>query len=197
MSKKQEGRMVATADRQRTAARAKDEKAGRMYDSLAKAGKVKQPKAENRIAKLTRTAQGDPNTERARAAQRLLAKRAGVAKPAQAKAAPKAGTSKAEKAIAAAKARLQKPQYIATANQAQGRVIDRRVAAMTPRQYAAGEVRGARAMAQRTRRALKDPINATAPAKWRESMQRSLADSVQTFKAAAKDYRRVVPQRRK
>jgi hypothetical protein len=85
MSKKQEGRMVATADRQRAAARAKDEKAGNMYDSLAKAGKVKSPKAESRIARLTRAAQGDPNTERARAAQRLLAKRAGAAKPRPAK----------------------------------------------------------------------------------------------------------------
>jgi hypothetical protein len=120
------------------------------------------------------------------------------AKPrAAAKAAKPAAPSKAEQAIAAAKARLKKPQYVATANQAQGRIIDRKVAAMTPRQYAASEVRMARAAAQRTRRALKDPINATAPARWRDAMQRSLADNVKTFKDAAQDYRRVVPKRRK
>jgi hypothetical protein len=76
MSKKQEGRMIATAERQMLAIRAKNQRAGALYDALAKAGRVKPPKAENRIARLTRAAQGDPNTERAKAAQRLLAKRA-------------------------------------------------------------------------------------------------------------------------
>jgi hypothetical protein len=112
----------------------------------------------------------------------------GVAKP---------KPSKAEKAINAAKQRLKTKQYGYTASQGNAIVNDRRVAAMTPRQYAASDVRGARAMVQRTRRALKDPINATAPARWRESMQRSLADNVKTFKDAAQDYRRVVPKRRK
>ena len=80
MSKKQEGRMIATAERQMSATRAKDQEANRLYDALVKTGKIKPPKAASRIAKLTRAAQGDPNTERAKAAQRLLAKRA--AKPA-------------------------------------------------------------------------------------------------------------------
>jgi hypothetical protein len=80
MSKKQEGRMIATAERQMSAIRAKDQKAGALYDALARAGRVKPPRAENRIARLTRAAQGYPELESAKAAQRLLAKRA--AKPA-------------------------------------------------------------------------------------------------------------------
>jgi hypothetical protein len=80
MSKKQEGRMIATAERQASAIRAKDQKAGALYDALARAGRVKPPKAENRIARLTRAAQGYPELESTKAAQRLLAKRA--AKPA-------------------------------------------------------------------------------------------------------------------
>jgi hypothetical protein len=76
MSKKQEGRMIATAERQMSAIRAKDQKAGALYDALARAGRVKPPRAENRIARLTRAAQGYPELESAKAAQRLLAKRA-------------------------------------------------------------------------------------------------------------------------
>ena len=79
MSKKQEGRMIATAERQMSATRAKDQKAGALYDALAKTGRVKPPRAENRIAMLTRAAQGYPELESTKAAQRLLAKRA--AKP--------------------------------------------------------------------------------------------------------------------
>lgn len=110
MSKKQEGRMIATAERQMSAIRAKDQKAGALYDALAKAGRVKPPRAENRIARLTRAAQGDPNTESTKAAQRLLVKRA--AKPA----APKRVTA-GRLAGTVAKPRDMKPGALAAKRQ--------------------------------------------------------------------------------
>jgi len=114
MSKKQEGRMIATAERQVSAIRAKDQKAGALYDALARAGRVKPPRAENRIARLTRAAQGDPNTERAKAAQRLLTKRA--AKPA----APKRVTA-GRLAGTVAKPRGLKPGALKASRIARGR----------------------------------------------------------------------------
>jgi hypothetical protein len=110
MSKKQEGRMIATAERQVSAIRAKDQKTGALYDALARAGRVKPPKAENRIARLTRAAQGYPELESAKAAQRLLAKRA--AKPA----APKRVTA-GRLAGTVAKPRGMKPGALAAKRQ--------------------------------------------------------------------------------
>jgi len=110
MSKKQEGRMIATAERQMSAIRARDQKAGALYDALARAGRVKPPKAENRIARLTRAAQGYPELESTKAAQRLLAKRA--AKPA----APKRVTSSRQEGTIA-KPRGMKPGALAAKRQ--------------------------------------------------------------------------------
>jgi hypothetical protein len=118
-------------------------------------------------------------------------------KPAPTPKPSKQGTTKAEKAVAAAKKRLATKQYGQTANQSQNLLIDRRVASMTPRQYAASEVRSARAMVQRTRSSLRNPLNANAPATWRQRLNASLASQMKDFKSAAQDYRQLVPKTRK
>lgn len=105
--------------------------------------------------------------------------------------------SQAEKAVAAAQKRLRTKQYGSTANQGQALLIDRRIASMSPRQYAAQQVRSARAMVQRQQRVLRDPLNAGAPQYWRDRVSASLAASKQEFKAAAADYRILKPKTRR
>jgi hypothetical protein len=117
----------------------------------------------------------------------------GAIKP---KTAAKPAATQAEKAVEAAKGRLKKNAYGWTANASQNRIVDRRVASMTPQQYGASQVRSARAMVQRNRRALRDPLNAGAPASWRNRIESDLARSKKAFGAAAKDYRALKPRRR-
>jgi hypothetical protein len=117
------------------------------------------------------------------------ARQAAAAKPA-----PKPKTTKAEKAVAAAQNRLRTKRYGDTASQGQALLWDRRVASMTPRQYAAAQVRSASALVRRNQRSLRDPLNAGAPSSWRKAIESSLATNKKEFKEAAADYRLLSPK---
>jgi hypothetical protein len=103
--------------------------------------------------------------------------------------------TKAEKAVAAAQKRLQTKRYGDTASQGQALLIDRRVASMTPRQYAGAQVRSTSALVRRTQKGIRQ--NADAPQQWKDSMARRLTDLRKQFRAAASDYRVLVPKPRR